>query len=339
MKHRLGTALPSLQLLRVANGAIVESEARWKGKIEVNGINTNVEFEVFDSRGKWDFLFGKALLEKFKAIHDYESDKITVHRTGGKTTLYNQAHITQPQPKPTPPVCIVTDEMQMNGDKDLLEVDMGGLKNNTDLFTRLTWLHKPEHMQELLQLVTIGNELSTEERQKVYQLVSSFADIFALSVSEVKVIEGTIHWLDIPPEASFSMKIHQKPLMPPQHWYLYKSIDTMLEARVIEACKPDDIKYISATILAQKTHKGKGLLLKELQHRVNDECISNGMDTKFDLPPRTSPTPDNTPSKEPKWRICQNFSQINKITKVTHATRRYQGETAMPQWPQVGLRF
>ena len=168
-------------------------------------------------------------------------------------------------------------------------------------------------MQELLQLVTIGNELSTEERQKVRQLVSSFADIFVLSVSEVKVVEDAIHQLDIPPEVSFSMKIHQKPLTPPQHQYLYKSMDTMLEARYIEACKPDDIKCISATTLAQKTHEGKGL---ELQHRDNDKCISNGMDTKFDLPPRTSPTPDNTPSKEPKWRICQNFSQINKIMKV-----------------------
>ena len=104
--------------MRVANGAIVESEVRWKGKIEVNGINTNVKFEVFDSGGKWDFLFGKALLEKFKVIHDYESDKITVHGTGGKPTLYNQAHITQPQPKPTPPVCIAN-EMQLNGEEDL----------------------------------------------------------------------------------------------------------------------------------------------------------------------------------------------------------------------------
>ena len=70
--------------MRVANGAIVESEVRWKGRIEVNSINTNVKFEVFNSGGKWDFLFGKALLEKFKVIHDYESDKITVHGTGGK---------------------------------------------------------------------------------------------------------------------------------------------------------------------------------------------------------------------------------------------------------------
>jgi hypothetical protein len=41
------------------------------------------------------------------------------------------------------------------------------------------------------------------------------------------------------------------------------------------------------------------------------------MDPRFDLPPRTSPTPDASTQEDPKWRICQNFSQINKITKVT----------------------
>ena len=38
VKHRLGRATPSRQLLRVANGVIIQSEARWEGEIEVNGI-------------------------------------------------------------------------------------------------------------------------------------------------------------------------------------------------------------------------------------------------------------------------------------------------------------
>jgi hypothetical protein len=90
----------------------------------------------------------------------------------------------------------------------------------------------------------------------------------------------------------------------------------MLEAGVIEACNPEDVKCVSATTLAQKAHQGIGLALGELQHRVNDECIAHGMETKFDLPPRTEPTPEDGPVEDPKWRICQNFSQINKITKI-----------------------
>jgi hypothetical protein len=50
---------------------------------------------------------------------------------------------------------------------------------------------------------------------------------------------------------------------------------------------------------------------------VNDECIINGMEPRFDLPPRTTPTPEDSTPGDTKWRICQNFAQINKITKVT----------------------
>ena len=112
------------------------------------------------------------------------------------------------------------------------------------------------------------------------------------------------------------MKVYQKPLTPLQRRYLYESIDTMLEAGVIEPCSPEEVKCISATTLAQKTHQGKGLNLPELQHRVNDECIGQGMEPRFDLHPRTMPTPDDSTPEDPKWRIYQNFTQINKITKV-----------------------
>jgi transposase InsO family protein len=320
VKHRLGTTSPSSQLLRVANGMIVESEARWEGKIDVNGISARTVFEVFDSGGKWDFLFGKTLLETFKAVHNYESDEITVHGNEGSVILRNQSHTTRrsqsnTQPPTTSHICVVTDETQPHEDEEPAEVDVDALKNDTHLFTRMTKPHKPERVQELLRLVTIGDDVNPEERQAVRQLISDFADIFALSVSEVKTVEDAIHHLDIPPDAAFSLKVHQKPLTPPQRCYLYDSIDKMLEAGVIEACKPEDVKCISATTLAQKTHQGKGHSLGELQHRVNDQCVANGMDPRFDLPPRTSPTPEDT-GDNPKWRICQNFSQVNKITKV-----------------------
>ena len=103
VKHRLGAVAPLSQLLRVANGTIIRLEAKWNGKVEVNGISTDVTFEVFDSGGKWGFLFRKTLLEKFKAKHDYETDTITLQGVGGETVIHNQAHITmhtQPQQKP-----------------------------------------------------------------------------------------------------------------------------------------------------------------------------------------------------------------------------------------------
>ena len=127
VKHRLE---PSSQLLRIANGAIIQSEARWEGNVEVNSVSIGVAFEVFDSGGKWDFLFGKTLLKVFKA------------------TLYNQYHITQAHPQPAPPfpICIVTDETRLEEEEKLSEINVEALLDNMNLFTRMDELHKPERV-------------------------------------------------------------------------------------------------------------------------------------------------------------------------------------------------
>ena len=93
-----------------------------------------------------------------------------------------------------------------------------------------------------------------------------------------------------------------------------------MDADIIEPCEPRQVKCVSPMTLAQKTHEGTGLTLEELQHCVNDECVRNGMEHHFPLPPRPAPqeTDESTGTKkeDPKWRICQNFSQINKVTQV-----------------------
>jgi hypothetical protein len=68
----------------------------------------------------------------------------------------------------------------------------------------------------------------------------------------------------------------------------------------------------------------------------NDECVSHGMDTRFDLLPWTEPMPDDTIQEDPKWRICQNFSQINKIIKVAPMP---QGDIMAKQQRLSGHRY
>jgi hypothetical protein len=43
-------------------------------------------FEVFPSGGSWSFLFGKPLLERFAAVHDYDTDTIRIPGKGGGVT-------------------------------------------------------------------------------------------------------------------------------------------------------------------------------------------------------------------------------------------------------------
>ena len=75
--------------------------------------------------------------------------------------------------------------------------------------------YKPECIDEILRLVTIGNDLSKDQNIKVHELISSFADMFALSVHEVHLVKDVVHWLNIHPDAVFSTKAHQRPLTLP----------------------------------------------------------------------------------------------------------------------------
>lgn len=87
VKHCLhGQAKPSSRLLQMANGIVIQSQAVWKGTLELKGICMEGEFEVFDSGGGWTFLFRKPLLRRFQAVHDYSSD--TEH---GTATLHSNA--------------------------------------------------------------------------------------------------------------------------------------------------------------------------------------------------------------------------------------------------------
>ena len=171
----------------------------------------------------------------------------------------------------------------------------------------------------MMKMIKIGEDLTSEHCKRMDKLLWSYADCFAMSVSEVRTVEGTVHKLNVPENTAFSRKVHQWPLTPPQKEYLNSKIDEMLEAGIIEPCQPDQVKCVSPTTLAQKAHESGGLTLKELQHKVNDQCIEAGLEPCFNLPPRLAPTQSSgtkSPNRPPKWRICQNFGELNKVTEI-----------------------
>jgi RNase H-like domain found in reverse transcriptase/Reverse transcriptase (RNA-dependent DNA polymerase) len=92
----------------------------------------------------------------------------------------------------------------------------------------------------------------------------------------------------------------------------------MLEASIIERANPAEIKCVSVTTLGQKQHDRAGLTLEELQQKVNKECKAAGLMPHFQVPPIQGPEPSEAAKKyeEQKWRICQDFRQVNKLSKV-----------------------
>ena len=166
--------------------------------------------------------------------------------------------------------------------------------------------------------IELDNDLTEEEHIAAQELIREYADCFALSISEVHQVPNAVHHLNVPPDAKFSTKVHQCPLTPPQCQYLNKKIDEMLDTGIIEQVEPSYVKCVSPTTLAQKAHEGGRLTLKELQQRINAKCAGTGLEPYFNpskVPTTTAPT--GTSPRAQKWRICQNFGEVNKVTEIT----------------------
>jgi hypothetical protein len=143
--------------------------------------------------------------------------------------------------------------------------------------------------------VSIGSDLTTEQRNKVVDLLSEFADCFALAVSEVIPIPGAEHHIHVPPDTVFPRKIpHQRQLTESQKSYLSDAINELLAADIIEPIRPEDVLCASPLTLAQKAHDSPGLSLDELKHRLNEECSSHGLPPPHNMKtaiPTATPTP------------------------------------------------
>ena len=66
VRHRLSPLGRSTQRLQMANGNVMSPLGCWKGTVELNNTTVEGSFEVFDSGGRWDFLFGKRLMTALK---------------------------------------------------------------------------------------------------------------------------------------------------------------------------------------------------------------------------------------------------------------------------------
>jgi hypothetical protein len=74
----------------MVDGRLITLTGAWEGTITVAGMSRQGTFEVFDSRGAWALLFGKLLLQTFKAIHDYSLDIVRIPQGTSWIELSNQ---------------------------------------------------------------------------------------------------------------------------------------------------------------------------------------------------------------------------------------------------------
>jgi hypothetical protein len=90
VKHQLSAPQPSQKVMRMANGVLIPSNGSWSGMVMVDNVQTNGTFEIFASRGAWNILFGKPMLQAFGAVHEYTTDTITLHPNNSESTAIVQ---------------------------------------------------------------------------------------------------------------------------------------------------------------------------------------------------------------------------------------------------------
>ncbi|KIJ96626.1 hypothetical protein K443DRAFT_28104, partial [Laccaria amethystina LaAM-08-1] len=122
------------------------------------------------------------------------------------------------------------------------------------IFTRHTDPFLPARVMKILELVKIGEDVTTAQREEVKSLVTEFADCFALLLSEVNLIPGAVHKLNIPEDTTFCTKIPQCSFNPDQHAFMEAKVDEMLKGGIIRPIHPGDVRCVVPSVLAQKTH-------------------------------------------------------------------------------------
>lgn len=190
---------------------------------------------------------------------------------------------------------------------------------------RFTDPFSEDRVNEILQKIQIGSDLTADQITRTKALIREFADVFALSLSEVQVVDWYKHHLNIDPSVKLPTRTGQRPVTEAQKDWFFSILDEMEDAHVIQKVPGEFIKSISSTNLAPKEAGKIGATRTEILRKVNAECIKNG------LPPFWEEVREPGESDEAmleavesidgtkvqtKWRVCHAFNALNKATRI-----------------------
>jgi hypothetical protein len=190
---------------------------------------------------------------------------------------------------------------------------------------RITNLFEDNRVEEILQKIAIGTDLTMEQRDEVKALIREYADVFALSLSEVKVVDWYKHHLNVDPSVKLPRKTAQHPVTEAQKDWFFSILDEMENAHVIQRVPEDFIKALSSTNLQPKEAGKIGATQTEILRKVNAECIKNGLPPFWEEVREPGETDEamleaveNQEGAEikTKWRRCHAFTALNKATQV-----------------------
>jgi hypothetical protein len=136
----------------------------------------------------------------------------------------------------------------------------------------------PNRIREITEKISIGPDVDNTQREAILNLIKEFADIFALSLSEVFPVNFTTHKLHVDPTAMLPKKIHQKQHVTAAQKEWYDNILTDMErADVIQKVPAEFIKCLSSTNLAPKEAGKTGMTRETVLQKCNEQCRKYGL--------------------------------------------------------------
>ncbi|QRV91923.1 Retrovirus-related Pol polyprotein from transposon opus [Ceratobasidium sp. AG-Ba] len=195
---------------------------------------------------------------------------------------------------------------------------------------------KPSRVREVLSKVKIGSDLDENQRRQVEGLVGEFADVFALSLSEVLPVDITEMRLDIPDDATFPKRVGQRKFSELQKQALYDMLDDLEEAKIIKRVTQDQVAAVSPINMVPKPGGAERTDIETLQRMANSECRKYGFPVKH---PEVGfhKEGESRPEAQPaKWRLVQNFAAVNHVTQIRLFP---MGDLAAKQQAVAGHKF
>ncbi|KZP33357.1 hypothetical protein FIBSPDRAFT_721093, partial [Athelia psychrophila] len=141
------------------------------------------------------------------------------------------------------------DEVHILGD---VHTEPFKINRGTNKSARATEPFSQARVDEIVSKIRIGTDLDEGQRIRVEKLVRSFADIFALSLSEVAYVDWHSHHLNINPSVKLPKRMSQRPVTKNQEPWFHGMLDAMEEAYVIQKVPGEFIKCLNSTNLAPK---------------------------------------------------------------------------------------
>ncbi|QRV95675.1 Retrovirus-related Pol polyprotein from transposon opus [Ceratobasidium sp. AG-Ba] len=201
---------------------------------------------------------------------------------------------------------------------------------------RLSNPFNPERVAEILSKIRIGSDLTPEQKKRAEELVGEFADVFAQNLSEVLPVSFTQMKLDIPEGATFPKRVGQRKLTEPQRQALYKMLDELEDAKIIERVNQDQVAAVSPINMVPKPGGSERPSLRTLQQMANSECRKYGLPVEYPEAGFYEEDAAKNHGKPAKWRLVQNFAAVNKVTQIRPFP---MGDLGAKQQAIAGHRF